>query len=237
MKQLLVVLLLWPVMSWSAIPPQKQSQSTFERALQAPLKIAVAEIYKMGPKAYRKLNNMAFDSANNMNTRWKSFMVMTSIGKKKSLPEIDKALRDDQWYMRSAGLIAMSKVYRKKSLEWAQFLLKKDPALLVRLKAVEVLSAVPGNKYKKLFWSKLYSKENFHRKQSLWIREKLVSHLADYPQKSDLKLWKKALSDTDEKIQAQAVRALEKLSGKVSSEDPETRISLWQEKLAKSTKL
>ena len=39
MKQLLVVLLLWPAMSWSAIPPQKQSQSTFERALQAPLKL------------------------------------------------------------------------------------------------------------------------------------------------------------------------------------------------------
>lgn len=213
MKHLLLIILFAPVVSFSAIP-RKKSSSDFVRALGAPHKIAVAEIYKMGPSAYRKLNDIAFDSSQPMNTRWKSFMVMTSIGNKKSLPEINKALRDKVWYMRSAGLLAMQKVDRKKSIEWAQFLLKKDPALLVRVKALDVLKDIPKDQNKDLFWNQLYSKENFHRDESLWIRGKLASHLADFPRKKDLKKWKKALFDKDVKVQNEAARAIEKITGK-----------------------
>jgi hypothetical protein len=233
MKQLFVVLLVFPTISFAAIP--SKNNTSFQRALSAPHKIAVSEIYKMGPSAYKKLNNIAFDSSQPMNTRWKSFMVMTSIGQKKSLPEIDKALRDKIWYMRSAGLLAMQKVNRAKAVEWAKYLLKKDPALMVRIKAVDVLESDPKSVTKDLFWKKLYSKENFHRNESLWIREKMVSHLASFPRKKDMKRWKKALFDKDIKVQKHAVRAIEKLTGQSQPGDMPSKVSLWKKRYQSKT--
>lgn len=236
MKSLLISILLVPSFAFSAIP-SKKTNSEFEKALSAPLKIAVSEIYKMGPTAYRELNNIAFDATQSMNVRWKSFMVMTTIGGDKSLPEIDKALRDSVWFMRSAGLLAMQKVDRDKAINWARHLFKNDPALLVRLKATDVLRTVPDDTTKDLFWEKLYSKDNFHRDESLWIRDKIAAHLADYPRKQDFTKWKKALFDGDLKVQNQAVRAIEKITGQAKEGDEVSRVSFWQSKYMESKKL
>ncbi|MCB0377724.1 MAG: hypothetical protein KDD33_04465 [Bdellovibrionales bacterium] len=232
MKFIISVALVWLVSlpTLSAIPNRKQSIDPLLKKLSAPHKIAVSEIYKMGPTAYKKLYKMSFDDSQPMKMRWKAFMVMTSIGGKKSLPEIDRALENKAWFMRSAGLLALENVDQGQARKRARQVLQQDPAMLVRVNAVDILAKDPSKSSRSALWKGLDDELNFHRKRSLWIREHIAKSLAEDPTKRELLSWKRMLHSEDHQLQIHASKALSQLAGKKDIEDPKKQLAYWKKK-------
>jgi hypothetical protein len=183
--------------------PQKNSrlQMDIGQALRLPHNQALSSVRSLGSGAVEPLKKVAFNEKLPMGTRWKAFMVVVEIEKSKSLAFVDEALKSKTWYMRSAGLTALTKIYPLRAKAWARKLLKNDPALMVRMKAVEILQEDKDKKTVRLFWEKIFSSDSQRAGKSLWIREDLVRILSQSPQKRDLKNWAKLLHDTDPKIQ------------------------------------
>lgn len=147
-----------------------------------------------------------------METRWKSLTLLAQLAKKPG-PHIDKALRSSQWFMRSAGLTALESLDMKKAKSWARYQLQKDPALMVRMKAFEVLAKEPDDKTLDLFWQKISSSDSYHHKKSLWIRNDLAVALSKHPRKKDLNKWVQLLHDPEQQIQKAAAHVLTKIHG------------------------
>lgn len=226
MKLCLFVLLLTP--SLMAAVPGKISDDNIALALRQPHEVAIQTIKNTSSQGLLTLQEMAFNDKWPMKTRWKSFMLLTQIKGKKSIPQIKKALLSKTWFMRSAGLTALKNIDSRAAKKWAYHKLDQDPALLVRMKALEILKDERGEKVKELFWKKIYSSDSRHRNKSLWIREDLARILMKKPRKKDLKRWVRLLHESDEGLQVVASFALNKMnsSGAANSED----ISFWQKK-------
>ena len=165
--------------------------------------------------------------------RWKAFMVMVKIGKEKSLPEVKKALQSREWFMRSAGLLALESLDSKASVVWAKKLFLKDKAMMVRAQAIDILRNNPSKELRSLMWKKLYSKENYHRKKSLWIRKKILSFLADYGDTSELQRFKKTLYDRDPRLHSVAMNGLERITGKKAAPGltAKAQLAFWKKQL------
>ena len=88
---------------------------------------------------------------------------------------------------------------------------ESDPALLVRMKALEILKDETGDKYKELFWKKVYSPDSLNGKKSLWIRNDIARILMQDPRKKDLKRWVRLLHEHDRRLQTIASKALSKI--------------------------
>lgn len=172
----------------------------------------VQKVKNEGPLVVGVHKKRAFDSQLPMTQRWQSFMVYTQVRGKKSLPEIKRALTSKTWFMRSAGLMAMEKISIQSAKQWAYQKLMADPALMVRMKALEILQKSMDEKVITLFWSKLYASDSFHQNKSLWIRQDIAQQLAKKPRKKDLKKWIKLLHEEKQDLQNVAAQALAKMN-------------------------
>lgn len=221
MKSLLLVTatLLCASTAMAAIP--KKSTSTefpksvplknTQEALGLPIENRVQAVHAQGPQGYRNLTQIMFDEKASMDTRWRAVMAAGRVGNKNSVPELEKALRAKEWFMRNAGLIAISRVDEKKAQTWAEKLLS-DKALVVRAAAVDVLHEHGQRSSADLLWKKLYSKENYKGKQSLFIRRRIAETLAKVGSKGDESRFIQVLGDKDEALHISAIAALERIT-------------------------
>lgn len=144
-----------------------------------------------------------------MSERWKAFMTLVKMKNKDSIPDIERALASQDWFMRDAAIKALLYVDSKRAVIEAKKLLKDDPALIVRTSAVEVLRFSKDKSSTKDLWIAFSDKKNFRKKQSLWIRPRILSALIELEDKSIPK-YKTALGDRDTRIQKMAQYAIEK---------------------------
>ncbi len=219
-----------------ATPNPQSVQPQIEGLLLNDFERAVTSVERYGEPAYEVLQALAFDDRLPMENRWKSLMVLTKLAGHKSLPVLEKALQDRHWFMRSAGLTAIGSVDKKKSVQWAYKKFKSDPALMVRMKAFELLRDKQNNSITELFWHKLNSADSFHQDKSLWIRQDIAYELLQRSRKKDLKRWVDVLHGKDSKLQAIASQALSKLSGQTSL-SVESHVSYWKKIYPQSEKL
>ncbi len=211
-----------------ALPRNSVIGDQVAEALRQPHELAMQTIKTLGKQSYPMLEELAFNEKWPMKTRWKAFMLLTLPQGKAATVTIKKALLSKTWYMRSAGLTALETVDVHGAKKWAYQLLNADPALMVRMKALEVLRDERGEKVTELFWKKVYSEDSIHRDQSLWIRADLAKILAERPREKDLKRWVRLLHDSDKKLRAMATLALGKLHTQVGVE--KDSVTFWQEK-------
>lgn len=197
------------------------------QAMREPHQVGLKTIKTIGPQSYSMLEDLAFNEKWPMQTRWKSFMLLTQAQGKASLPLVKKALLSKVWYMRSAGLTALQDLDPQGAKKWAYQLLNSDPALMVRMKAVEILKADKSEKVTELFWKKVYSADSLHRQKSLWIRGDLVGILAEEPRTRDLQRWVQLLHDQDGDLRSAATVALAKLHKENASENHS--VAYWLE--------
>lgn len=168
-------------------------------------------IKKMGPKAYEQLTELMFSSNENMNVRWNATLSLAKIGGQESVPELEKALKNDTWFMRSAGLLGLSLVTKNHGEKEAKKLLQEDPALLVRATALQVLAQ--NNKMDRQFlWGELYNPLNFKGGISLSLRLSLLKVLGKEPQLSDTPKYIALLREDDSEIRQHASVALQDIS-------------------------
>lgn len=145
--------------------------------LKLPLAQRIQKIGSLGPQGYRILTEMAFSSNYTMDQRWKSFYVLTRIGKDKSLPEIKRALADKEWFLRSSALTALAHTQDDSVVKESQRLFESDDSLMVRATALDVMSLHPKALEVKLLERMYFSDKNSYKGRSLWIRRRILKTL------------------------------------------------------------
>ncbi|MBK9294415.1 MAG: hypothetical protein IPM57_08210 [Oligoflexia bacterium] len=169
-------------------------------------------IKKQGSSVYTDLKKIAFDEKKRLSIRWQAFMAMAKTAEKESLPEVEKAFNHQDWFLRSAALQVILILDPKKANDYSVKALK-DSALVVRAQAVRNLKVLKNQNAEELLWQELYSKNNYHKNQSLWIRRYIVEALAEVATKSSEEKFIKILDDSDASLFKPAIKGLEKITG------------------------
>lgn len=202
---------------------QKSSKQNFKKIAKKDLKLAIMALRlpypnrldalkKQGDNAFWALKKLAFDERQSLNVRWRAITVIARFPHKDALIVLEAALIHKKWFMRNAAILAMVNRNRSKALDWSQKLLS-DKALVVRTAAVQTIHRLEGRETETLLWRKLYSRENFIKNKSLWIRKYIVSALASFAIKGREGKFIHILRDSDKRLYKYAVLGLEKITG------------------------
>jgi HEAT repeat protein len=200
-------------------------------ALDLPFANRIASLRSQGPTGYKNLRSIMFDPDSKIDARWRSTMAVGRLGGRLSLPELERASKADVWELRSAALIAVSRIDRRTASIWARRLLK-DKALLVRLTAVETLEGIQDRAAVADLWAQLDNRQNFKRNRSLFIRRRIVEALTRLESPESSARFASLLDEDDPQILNSAIAALEKLTGQTMGKptDPlARRRALWQQ--------
>lgn len=203
--------------------------------LKLPREKKIQSLKKM-PWATRFMAEKSFDKRLHMAERWQ--LMITLGGLDPQNKAIERALRHKDWFMRNAGLLALSYGSRKRAIEWSRKLLD-DPALVVRGAAVKVIRDLKAKEMEALLWSKLRSKENFRSGEGLWIRKNIVETLGDFAYPGQEVRFIELLHDQDTRVHVAAMGALEKLTKTrlkraTAPQQRKAWLSWWGEKAASS---
>ena len=201
-----------PLTALAAIPKTQPSVPTTE-ALAMPLGNRVFLIRNQGPEGYRNLVKIMEDEKQTVELRWRAVTAIGRIGGIESKPELEKALTSREWFLRNAGLIALTNIDRSSAIEWARKLLS-DKALMVRTAAVETIAGLRDSQSTELLWTKLYAAENYRGKQSLFIRRRIAESLATLENRGAENRFVHLLEDRDASLHPSAISALERLTAK-----------------------
>ena len=185
--------------------------SSTRDALTLPMNVRIGALRAQGPEGYRTLTFIMFDQKASMNERWKATTAVGRLGGELSVPELERAYKSSEWFMRSAALMAMQKIDRVRGVRWAQELLD-DKALVVRAAAVDSLAESRAASSAPALWRTLYAKSNYSEGESLWIRRRIVETLASIEGPESKPRFLKALADRDESLHAAAIEGLERIS-------------------------
>lgn len=185
---------------------------------------SVAAMLKLPPEArhraladqpdsvYKTLIEIADNKEQSMNMRWRALTSAALLRKNGAVPDLMKAAKSDQWFMRNAALVGLSEFSPEKAVAAARDLVK-DPALVVRSAAVDVLVKHGSADERFLLWSELKEKYNHRGSTSLWIRAQIVKALAQKPLDGEMTNFSALLNEKDEDVQKGAIAGLEKLTG------------------------
>lgn len=230
----LVIALVSFAMSAPAAVPKK--------TLWRPSVESVVEMLKMTPEArsvalaqqpdsvYEALLDISADNEQSMNVRWRALTSAALLRKEKAVPDLLKAAKSEQWFMRNAALVGLAEFAPKKSVDLARDLIK-DKALVVRSAAVGVLAKHGSADERYLLWSELKAPYNLRGGQSLWIRGQIVKALAEKPTENETMNFASLLSEKDENLQTAAMTGLERLTGLKLGEGLTNRprvVQLWK---------
>jgi HEAT repeat protein len=194
----------------AAIPKNDQS---IEKILLTKGSGKYERLRSLGPQAYWDLKALAFNEEKNLQYRWAAMVAMARLGEQHSLPELKQALKHRDWFMRDVSLRLLPAVDKKEASEAAVRALK-DSALVVRTTAVDSIKSLKVSKASDQLWKMLYAKDNYMKKQSLWIRRHIVEALAEIAPAGSEAQFIKVFDDSDSSLYEPAIKGLERLSGK-----------------------
>ena len=163
-------------------------------------------------KDFASLKNQAFNSKLDYKARWKALLALVDSAPSKAIPELRKASKSADWFMRDAALRGMAKVDPNEAKQMARSLLK-DKALIVRTTAVEYIKKLNDSDSESLLWVELNNPQNFRGQQSLWIRRHIVEALSEFKTKGNEARFVELLADADQTLHVPALKALESLQG------------------------
>lgn len=157
---------------------------------------------------------MASDKKISMSNRWSALLKASESADSSHVSQFRKFISNQEWYMRNAALIALSKLNPEVAKEEAKKLLF-DKALVVRSAAVDVIAKDLTPDTKKILEAELNKSYNFHKKSSLWIRKQIMQKLSAAAEKNDRDFFVKILFDADQEISLISAKALQKITGHV----------------------
>lgn len=175
-----------------------------------------------------RLVSFAFDAGMSVDVRWRSLVALANLSAKTYRWEIEGALKSKDWFMRNAGLVSIMHDERDRAVDWSRKMIN-DPALVVRTQAVKNLIQLEADSAREEIWSSVYSKINYRKSNSLWIRIYMAKALALWARPQDEKRFLRLLMDRDRAIQQWAVYGLEHSTG-IRVSDPGEPISVQRQK-------
>ena len=212
-----LLLVMFSSKTWAAIPRSLDTSGEngrhLEEALKLPLENRIQALKAQGLWAIERLQKMSFDRQQSLEVRWRALTVLPYLDKQVGQQNIERALAGNEWYLRNAAAVALPALERGYAVETSAKLLS-DPALVVRTAAAQNLLRLNGREKESLLWEKLYSRENFHNGESLWVRRHIVRALAEFARSGTEAKFVALLSDKDARLHPFAIRALERLTGK-----------------------
>ena len=140
----------------------------------------LSAVKSMGAEGYKSLREISLSETEPMDQRWRATLAMARIGHKESLVDLEHFMKSSTWYMRSASLLGMALVDSQLSQRKAKELLRRDPALLVRASALQVLSQ-EKKMDREFLWKELHNPINFRRGRSLSLRTSILKILSQQP--------------------------------------------------------
>jgi len=181
-------------------------------ALRFPLENRISALKEQGESGFEALKALAFDKEQVLQVRWRAVTMLARVNAIKAEEPLAEAAQSSEWFMRNASLVAMVNMKRSFAMKWAEKLLD-DPALVVRTAAVQTLTEIRAVEKKDVLFQKLYSPENFHKGQSLWVRKHIAQALQAMASPGEEKQFAKLLNDKDNSLHSSAVAALNKITG------------------------
>jgi HEAT repeat protein len=190
-----------------------------------------------GVKAVEPLLSIAGDSKNPDADRYVALMGAARLGGYSSAPLFVPFLKDSSWMIRSASLRVLTALENAETAQ-AVLPLLKDPALVVRLEAVnsalklKPVGVVPG------LVDSLNDEANYHGGKALWVPQKAIEALVTLRAKEALPKLRPLLDrSTDPEFLAKTVDALDTLAGQMPESELATsdRVTRWKVALGKAT--
>lgn len=221
-----------PSQPFGSIPqPTTQKNKTIENnpeeiqlttmALRLPLENRLQALKDRGDSSRRTLQQMSSDDTLSMHMRWRAMLALGVLYPLEAEPLLEQAVKSQSWFLRNAGMLALSHGRRETALKWAEKLLS-DPALVVRTAAVQTLEKINATEKESLLWQKLNAAENFKNGQSLWVRRHIAKTLARFARAGQERDFAKLLNDPDPRIHPHAVAALRKIAGNSVDKEAKT---------------
>lgn len=209
----ILILFLVAVNSYAAVPKIDfvGKEENVKAALGLPLANRIQVLRGFGPQAYKSLIKIAYNKNEKMENRWRAVTALGELGREKATPELLKAANSPEWFMKAAGLVSLTR-HEKSQAEALAKKLISDPALMVRLAAVDTFKELGKKANADILWKKLFSAENFRNQQSLFIRKRILEALLELDH-SSLSQWMLVLKDKDESLLPIALKGFEKASG------------------------
>lgn len=193
------------------IPKDVRTIGATRETLQLPLLERLSALRDQGERGYINLLKIANDRNESMEDRWRAITAVARIAGNRARPELEKALKSPDWFVRNAVLIAIKEIDGATAVAWAKRLLD-DKALVVRAAAVEILGEYRDLESVPVLWQKLYASENFKNGQSLFIRRRIVEILAGLETQGREGKFIALLSDNDVSLHPPAIQALERIT-------------------------
>lgn len=201
--------------------------------LNAYLNQPIDERVKLFKACHRECENFliqtAFDPKAGLQPRWRAVTTLGRMDGARYVSHLERALKSKEWYMRNAALIALQTSAHEIAVRWSMQLLT-DPALVVRTQAARNLVRLNARETEPLLWQEIFSKRNFHGRESLWVRAHMAEALAHFATPGTGRLFQKLLLEPDTRLHKWAVMGLENASGfkmTTSSEPTEIRRQKW----------
>ncbi len=159
------------------------------------------------PEGFLVWIQRAEDSKRPVTERWRAIWSVAKSDHPKTYSQLLSWTQSKEWLLRHGALMGLNKIDPERASEAARKLLK-DPSLLVRSMAIEVVSRNLKMEHRRDLWQVLQDPKSYRKGQSLWIRSQVLSILVMNPQKSEMNRFEELKSDRDEKVAGLANRGL-----------------------------
>lgn len=187
----------------------------------------IQEVRALGPSGYRGLRALMFSNNESMKSRWQATMAAAKIAGKESFPELRRALSNANWYMRSAGLVAMQSVDSDAAAVEAKKIMRNDKAMMVRAAALKILQQ-SRQVDRPFLWGELKNRVNYRNGTSLSIRTTMIEALNRRPLFKEAPRFIAFLSDQDPNVRGAAQEGLEVIARESGSPDIYSSQSQWK---------
>lgn len=163
-------------------------------------------------KTATELREIAVAASTSLPIRWRAVQRLAQVDFTENQFFFNELLDHKDWFMRNAGMVALSQSADVEEKLRAALKLIKDPALVVRSAAAEQLFELKDARSWPHLVEAIYAQQNFHKGQSLWVRAQIASTLSELARPGQESVLVDLVKDKDINIRNAAVRGLERLT-------------------------